>query len=284
VLQAITKGLGGAIETSFPSPPGATTVSLYNAGGTARVDAQACTVDSVATTLSAAAAAEDDTLSVVSASGIAVNRRYLVGGSSEAAEVITVKSISGTTITPWAPLMFAHASGVSFVGLRVTYSVSSSAADTYWFDGYAVFSPTTGEPQVETVECVRRKIVDNLIDMSDVRGVMPKAPKALSEELDIPAALRAARDELLLDIGGKNRVYTMLGTDQFRRPAAIKFWLMRRFEFGEEEWGQAFDALEREYDRLKERIISQTVIDADQDGATNGPDDFASTAIRLERS
>lgn len=287
MLQAVIRDLGGTIETYFSGAPSTTTVSVYNASGTKKVDEQAATVDSTSTTLAAGAEVGATTFTVASASGMAVGRRYLVGGSDETPEVAIVKGIAGAVITPWAPLMFAHASGVAVKGLRVSYAVSAAAANELWWDGYALFTPTAGlglEPQVEAVDCVRRMIPYDLIDMGSVRDVLPKAPKALSAELDIPAALRAARDELLLDIGGKNRAHTILGTDQFRRPCALKFWLMRRFELGEEEWGPALDVLQKEYDGLKDRIISQAAVDADQDGATNGPNDRAFVGVRIERA
>ena len=105
---------------------------------------------------------------------------------------------------------------------------------------------------------------------------------SLSVEFDYRKGLIDARDQLLIDLGGKNRANTMLGVADFRRPCALKFWLLRRFEFGD-EWSALMDKMQTEYERLVEKIISQVPVDADQDGSTNGPDDRGVTVISLER-
>jgi len=286
-IQTLIRNVGGTIETYFLDRQVAScTVSLYTGAGAKKVDTAAATVDDVSTALAAGVEAEDLEVTVSDSTGIVVGRRYLIGGPNEAdpREVITVKGVSDSdVVTPWAPLMFDHALGATLKGIRVSYSVSSSVCDALWWDGWADFVPATGDRNTETVDCTLRKIPDNLIDESDIRLVWPTAPKVLDAELDLPAALREARDEFLIDFGGKNRAHTALGADVYRRPAALKFWLLRRHALGS-DWKETMDGLQAEYETALIKRIEQVPVDADQDGATNGLNDGGVTMIELSRS
>jgi hypothetical protein len=282
VLQALVLNRGGTVETYFAGARATScTVSVYSGDGALIVDEATCTLDEVNTTISSmttsAAGLVDATLA--SATGVTPGRRYLV----DSQEVVGVKELASSVARLWGPVAFTQGAGSTFQGMRVSYDVAAASCSTLWWDGYAVFTPTSGEQQTETVDCVRRRIPENLIDLTDVYQVLPKAKLALSVELDLFRALREARDQLLIDLGGKNRAHTILGVDHFRRPAAIKFWLLRRFEMGE-EWDAQMTALEKEYDRIVADIISQAPVDADQDGATNGPNDRGFTSIVVERA
>lgn len=285
-MQAVIKGRGGTIEAHFlGARPTSCTVSVYTDTGAAKVDGATATVSTVNTTISAGAARGATSVTLASASGVVAGRRYLLGtlNSTEAAEAVTVKSVSGSAATLWAPLMLAHSSGVSFSGTRVSYAVSASAADAYWFDGYSVWTPDAGDEVTETVDCVRRLIPVDLISEVDVRAVFPKAPKILDAELDMCLALREARDEYLRIFGGKNRAFTALGSDNFRRPTALTFWLLRRHSMGD-EWAETMDRMEQERDVITTKMQSQTPFDNDQDGTTSSQDDGGFTVITLERA
>ena len=285
-VQALIKNVGGTIETYFlDRNVGTCTVSLYTGQGTKKVDGATATVDSVATTISNIAEAGDFEVSVVSTTGIVEGRRYLIGatGAAEPREVVTVKSVSGTVVTFWGPLNYDHAATATFSGLRVSYAVSASVCSALWWDGWADFIPASGDVNTEVVYCVLRKIPDDLIDETDVMDVFPKGREMLDVETDLPRALRTARDQFLFDLGGKNRAHTVLGVDSFRRPCAIKFWLLRRHTMGD-DWVQAMKDLLDEYDRLLIHIIEQAPVDANQDGTTTGMDDGGTTMISLNRS
>lgn len=285
-FQVLTKNVGGTVETQFlDRQPASCLVSVFTGEGSAKVSAAAATVDTVATTLNGAVAAKATTVVVASATGIITNRRYRIGGTAagEADEVVTVKLVSGTTVTPWAPLGLAHSTGATFQGCRVSYAVTSTAADNVWTNGWATFTPPTGDTITEAVECYLTKIPDFLCDESDLRLVFPKLGKNLDAEMDMVAALREARDEVLLDLGGKNRAHTFLGAAEFRRQAALKFWLLRRYSFGD-EWTAQFVAMEAEYEKRKTELIATMPVDADQDGTTTGVNDTGFVSGRLERA
>jgi hypothetical protein len=289
MIQVLVKDIGGGIETLIlAGRPASCTVSVYNDQGTAVVSAATATIDPCSTTLDAAAAAGARTFEVADASAIIAGRRYRIGelAGAEPSEDVTVKSVAGTTVTTWAPLVFAHVDGAGVTGLRVSYTVGASAAAALWWDGYAVWTPASGDPVVEPVHCARRVIPVNLIDLVDVLQVHSDAAKVLGSKLDLPQALLDARNELLMEIGGIAIVHTLLGNQHFRRPCALKFWLMRRFELGP-DWKDALDAMEKEYRDRRDKLIQGAVpIDADQDGTTNSVEDKAARgrAVRIGRA
>ncbi len=243
------------------------------------------TVDTVSTTLSALAAKGATTLALASATGVVVGRRYGIGAQSgtQPREVVQVKDLASSVATLWAPTMYAHASGATFGGTRVTYALTSAQTSVLWWDGYADFEPNTGDTQNEVVDCVLRKIPENLIDETDLYGVHAELAKMLSAKVDVPTMLRNARDEFIRRLGGKNRAYCALGADHFRRPTALVFFLLCRYMFGP-DWQAEGDLMEKELDMLLAKIESEIPFDNDQDGTTTGAGDGGYTTIRVSRA
>lgn len=156
LVNLIPKGIGATIETNFLG--GRPSVALLQVRFTDENDslvtlvaAGLATVDPVSTTLAQAAAAKAQQLTLTSATGVVVGRRYKIGtaGSAEADENVTVKSINGNVVTLWSPLFFAHSSGAAFSGLRVSYAIAASLTANaeenlgYWVNGTAVWTPAT---------------------------------------------------------------------------------------------------------------------------------------------
>ncbi len=287
MIQAVLKGAGGTIDTYFlGARPTSCTVSVYTGDGGVKVDAATATVDTVNTVTVGGLSDGDVNVTLLSATpGAVVGRRYLIGAQNGAgpAEVVTIRAASGPSVTLWAPLMYSHAAGSAFAGTRVSYNVTSTQAATLWWDGYARWTPNTGDIQEEVVDCVLRKIPENLIDETDIRGVFSKAPKILAAETDIPSALREARDEFLRRLGGKNRAYCCVGADHFRQPASLVFWLQRAYDLGD-EYAPMMERMDKELDVLIAKIESQIPFDNDQDGTTTGQSDGGYTVIRTQRA
>lgn len=284
--QTIIKDVGGTIETFFSTQrPATCTVSLYTDRGGAKVDAASATVDTVSTTVSSAVAAAATTVALADASGVISGRRYMLGlaSSTEPLEVVTVRSLASSTATLVYPAVYAHSSGAAFRGGRVSYTVAAASTDVTWWDGYAVFTPATGDPQTEQVDSCLRKIPDTFPDISDVLQVFPKGKKMLDAELDLSRALRSARDQFLRDVGGKVRAQSYLGVDDFRYAAALRFWITRRPSMGEQS-GLELDWLQKEYERELVKLMAQSPADAEQDGVTSGPFDGGMTSGIIERA
>lgn len=285
MVQALIKGRAGSVTTDFVGArPTSCTAAVYSGDGGLKSSGSG-TVDTVNTTLSALAAKGSTTLSLASATGVVVGRRYGIGSqaSAQPREVVQVRDLSSSVATLWAPTLYAHASASTFGGTRVTYSVSSSETAALWWDGYVDFTPNTGDVQTEVVDCVLRKIPENLIDETDLLAIHPELAKILSAKLDIPTALRNARDEFLRAFGGKNRAYCALGADHFRRPAALTFFILLRYMLGP-EWTADVDLMEKEREFLIQKLIAEIPFDNDQDGATTGRADGGYTVIDLGRA
>ncbi len=128
-------------------PTGTPTVSVFRSDvsddGTAEsATTGSCSVDSVATTLSASAALGATSLTVTSGTGIAVGRRYLLKTAGGVREWTEVLSVSGTAVGLRRPLSSAYASGSTFVGCRISIAVNATwVADknkiTNWDAGLA---------------------------------------------------------------------------------------------------------------------------------------------------
>lgn len=133
--QEIILALAG--QTFFYDPPegrasGTPTVQVFAGGtdddGTAEsATTGSASVDSVDTTISAAASIGDTTLTLTSGTGVAKGRRYLLTDVDGNEEQVEVLGVNGTAIRLRQPLINAFANGSTFVGTRI-----SIAVDTTW--------------------------------------------------------------------------------------------------------------------------------------------------------
>ena len=285
-IQTLVKDVTSTLETFFyGARPTSCTVTLKTDRAATKINAAAATVDTVNTTTSAAVAAGATTIAVDSASGIVSSRRYILGVDASTApqEVVTVKSVASSTATLFAATLFAHNSGDTFAGGRVSYDVPAASCDTTFWDGYAVFTPLTGDPITEVVDCALRKIPDDLISISDVQQVFPRAKEMLCAVLDVSKALTEARVKIMQDVGGPVRTSTMIGNEEFKYAASLAFWLRRRYAFGD-EWVETYDKMAEDYEHVIAKLRAQIPADVDQDGITSGREDGGRTMPRLERA
>jgi hypothetical protein len=86
----------------------------------------ACSIDSVDTTLSSAAAAGDTQVTVASAPVTTRGRRYLITDASGDRELVEIRAVSGTTVGLRRPLSNSYASGAAFQGTRITIGVNAT--------------------------------------------------------------------------------------------------------------------------------------------------------------
>ena len=205
-MRWVQQGGSGTVAFDLPARPGgAGTARVVTALG-AELTTPTPTLDSVNTTLSATAAAGATSLSVTSATGIAANRRYLVGGAERAGgESVLVASVSGTTVTLARPLARARASGATAQGTRVTVAVSSACtaqvarqSRVEWTD------PDTGEvlavPFDVTRYAPRSHLTESLLLDLDA-GLRKRLPSGAW----VPALIERAWEMLLDDLATKDR-------------------------------------------------------------------------------
>ena len=157
-----------------------------------------------ATTLSAPAAAGAGQLSVTSATGVEVGRRYLLGGPEETGgETITVRALSGTTVTLAQRLIAARAAGDPFESTDVTIAVGaiSSPARGYrveyaWPDGDA-------QPSISIPFDVTRYTPVSHLSIADLRALDPIIAKRVQPGLWLPDLVAEAWKILMRHVAQK---------------------------------------------------------------------------------
>lgn len=280
--QAITLDRGGLVSEYLPIAAGATPlVEIVNAGGGIVVAGRTPdTVDAVSTTLSAAAAMGARTLTVASATGIVVGRRYRILPGAPYGETVKVRAISGTTLTLSAPTCNPYASGSAFVGTYVAVAVTAAEASSLFFDGCATWTwaamGTT--PPVQTpVECVRFPIV-RTATLASVRAIYPLVHQLLPAEADAEEMLDSALDAVLLAV--KFRPNTVRGSSAFERATCLRF-LLDAFD----AVGNSAEFLDRWQGKLFEaqETLDRFGVDENQDGAITS-EEGVRTSVRLGRS
>lgn len=124
-------------QTFFYDPPelfrpsGTPTVQVFGSGsdddGTAvSATTGACSVDSVNTTLNGAHSTGVTSLVLVSGSGVAKGRRYLLTDTDGECEMVEVASIISLTATLRHPLINSYSTSSTFQGTRISIGVDSA--------------------------------------------------------------------------------------------------------------------------------------------------------------
>jgi len=270
VSQDVLKGAGGVVETEFLSGrPASCVFRLVGSNGTELQASDTATVDPVNTTITVAATpaqvGAEQTVTVADATGIAADgRRYVLDG-----EDVTVKSVAGLVVTLWAPLMWNHAIGAAFQGVRVTATVDAVTCDEEFWDARGIFTPASGNHQTEAINCATDIIPLQLIGVQDIRDVNPNPQMSIAREMNLPRSIRVARDEAILMIGVHQRAAKHIGAAAFRRLAAFVWWTQRRPEYGE-NWGPELDKVEGRMAQYLALVLGQSP-QASGDGTIPGP-------------
>ena len=205
-MRWVQYNASGSIAFDLPSrPSGAGTATVRTMGGAAQTTPTP-TLDSVNTTLSSAAAAGATSVSVASATGLVVGRRYLVGGAETAGgETVLVSGLSGTTVSLARPLSRAKASGATFQSTRITVAVSSACtaeiarqSRVEWVD------PDTSEVLAIPFDVTRYAPRSHLTE-SLLLDLDASLRKRLPSGAWVPAIIERAWEMLLDDLGTKER-------------------------------------------------------------------------------
>lgn len=227
-------------------------------------------LDAVDTTLSSLAAAGAGTLAVTSATGITVGRRYLVGGAeATGGEFVTVKSLSGTTVTLVRPLRRAQASGAAFQGTRVTFPLTAthtpSPARNCRVEWSWDVSTVAQTPFVLPFDCTRFTPVSYL-SMADVLDDDPALAKRIPEGTWLPAVSARAWDLVCARIAQKADPGGFVGSIDLTH--AHSYWFRALLaETAGEEWTAYRDDMRARSRQELEAALAAAAYDAAQDGS-----------------
>lgn len=205
-MRWVQYGGSGTIAFDLPSrPSGAGTASVVSLAG-AVLASPTPTLDSVNTTLGAAAAAGASTLTLTSASGVTAGRRYLLGGGEPAGgESVLVASVSGSVATLARPIASARASGATFQSARLTVAITSaSTAEVCRQRRVEWTDPDTSEVIAVPFD-VTRYAPRSHLTASYLLDFDPSLRRRLATGAWLPALVERAWEMLLDDLGTKSR-------------------------------------------------------------------------------
>lgn len=171
------------------------------------VEFGAATVDSVSTTITAAAGRSTGNprqVMVASAAGIAAGRRYLLSFGSRRPEVVRVAEMSGTTLVLASPVPGTFASGSSFTGLELQATISADAcADEEFLDQPNVlairWSPDGHRPFLEQLH-LERLAVAPLASPDEVLKLDATLHAYVDENMTIADALAQAQEDFNVEM------------------------------------------------------------------------------------
>jgi len=267
-MRLVPRSQSYSLAVYLPARADATpTATVYSPNGGSD-QTPSVTLDTVATTLSGAASAGATSVTVTSATGIVAGRRYLLAGGEDAGgETVTVRAVSSTLVTLVRPLRWAAASGASFVGHRVTLSLSAIASEARHYRAEIAWavSAVTQPPFVVPFDVVRYWPRTGLT-AEDLRDLDPLFNKRLPAGTWIPAVIDRAWDQLLARVASKVDPGALVGALDLTVPHG---YLVRALllETAGPEAAQERELLFARYSTELDSALAAAAIDDDQDGA-----------------
>jgi len=178
----------------FDAPEGrasAATVTVKTALGQdlpdSAVEDESATIDSVSTTIAAGWDSDDPrSIPVASATGITVDRDYLITTAGGRTEWVRVVAISGSDLTVQSTPGFDLTTGDAFVGTRLTYVITAANAADRAHDYRAVWEYTVSSIAYdgENVYDVVRTPPKNPANTAGLRKYAPELVNEWNEILD----------------------------------------------------------------------------------------------------
>lgn len=279
-IQHITYNVGGTVYLDAPDRLSNPTIKILDGQGNTLVNGESATVNSVDTTLSAAASADDLTVTVSSATGIVTGGVYWLSSR----EQILVKSVSGTTVTLFRPLVYDHANGADFESHRVTYSVSSSeASQTFWF-GFCEWY-NNGTFYAQTSLCCTKQPLFLMTGVQDLIDHDADFLRKISPEADVNRMLDVGFQDVIRQLDSKDqaRVFRASG-NEFSKAIAYAVFRNHYMSKNSPEEMELYNRYDKAFQIEVALAINGLPKDTDEDGITREADETPSFfSIRLTR-
>ncbi len=278
----LQKDVGGTVFTDeLHERPDASPAFVVRDAAGASLATGTASLDSVDTALSSGAGAGALSLSLTSAAGVVVGRRYVVESSEDTGgEVVTIASISGTTATLARPLLKARASGVAFYGTRVSCAVPASACTTI-ARGCRVdvtYTVSTAARPVLSLEFdVTRYALRTGITLEHVRDLMPTVAKYASAGTVWPRLFDLAWERIVSRIAQQKDPGGLVGAIDLTQPHALAVLLLVAEQSVSEEFAARAADLRTRLDTELTAILASRAFDDDQDGAVEPHEGFFRT-------
>lgn len=261
------------------------TFQAYGPAGDALVAAGVPVLGTCDTTLSGAAAAGTQALSLTSASGVVAGQRFLVGGAEdEGGEFVTVRSISGTTATLVRPLRFARSSGATFQSTHVSFPLPAAALATVQRGCRVEYDTGADFPVLVLAFHVVRYIPQSHLGLEDLRDLDPILGKRVPEGLWLPGLTARAWDVILSRLVQRMDPGGLVGTVDLTLAHGYLVRAMLAETAGNTPEVVAYrENMERRYGQELDAAVSACVYDPNQNGTTK-TQAVAFQALRIQRT
>ena len=258
------------LSIDLPRRPSAagTYVVADRRGGVVQASA-AASLDAVSTTLSASADAGALSVTVTSATGITVGRRYLLAGSEDAGgEVVTVRSVASTTVTLARRLLSARASGVSFASSRVSFALPAIASPERAYRVEYTYPGADDRPGVAVPFDVTRWTPVTSLTLEDVRDIDPLVVKRLPAGLWLPALRDDAWEMLCRHIATRIDPGSVVGTVDLTVAHGYLVRALLAESAGDGPEVSAYrERMARRYAEERDGVLGTLAVDRGQDGS-----------------
>lgn len=223
--QHITRGHGGTIRVEFAQTETSATVVIVDGAGQTKVNETAATWVGLSTDLSGAVTAGGTSIVVSSAADFTSGLDFWVLNPREHHRC---KSLSGTTVTLWAPLLYDHPDSSVVESTEFTLTVTSDQANAQWFDGWAKWTPGSGAAPVYTgVECTPYEL-PRIANQTDLTTLIPTLADQIDDTEDVNATLDAAHADVLSMLGARSRARVSPASREFVRATCYR-WAVNHF-------------------------------------------------------
>lgn len=280
LVQHIAYGVGGVISVEPTTRPANALITIYDNEGAVIVNNQTMTVSAANCILTAAVNARAKTITVDNGALITEGMRLRIANPTEWARV---KVVLGNTVGLWSPLRENHANAVAVQSTKCTYAVGAGNADATFFDGRARVELSSNQVMYTGVECTLYPLTRTATEQ-DLYEVNPQFAQLLAAEEDPEAALDAAHEYVLEQLGKRGRARTYPASSEFNRCVALAFARNHYLGQSTEVARQSFEKFDKECGEAIATVMANLIPDDDQDGVISASEQRSSSCILMERA
>lgn len=204
-MEWVQTGVARELAVDLPQRPSAAgTFTVATVGGASVQNTTAALRDPVDTTLSGAATAGVQQLTLTNVTGVEIGRRYLLGGREDrGGETVTVRAINGSTIALVRRLFTARAAGVAFQSTRVRFPVAALQGHGRNHRVEYTWPEADAQPvYVVPFDLVRYAPISTLT-VEDLRDADPIISQRMNTGTWIPGVIQQAWETLLRHLASK---------------------------------------------------------------------------------
>lgn len=285
-MRFVEVNRAGSLTVTLPRRPsaaGSATVRTAS-GGTIQTIATPV-LGTTDTTIAGAVVAGAQQLTVTSATGIQVGRRYLLGGPEEfGGETVTVRGIDGTTVTLAQRLMSAWPIGAAFESTDVTFAVNAIANPARGYRVEYAWPEGDGQPAVSVPFDVTRFTPVSHLSIADLRALDSIIAKRIPPGTWLPDVVAAAWKTLCLHIAQKVDPGGCVGTlDLTVAHGYLVRALLAEVAGSSDEVTKYRLLMEERYADERDAVLAANPYSPDQSASTSTRTGFSRT-IHIQRS